>query len=67
MFIVQFHSILERDDALEHNVVYYDKKPLVMKSWTIGKTIREEDIAGILVWATFPELDFKFLSEGLSK
>ena len=47
MSIVQFDSILERDDALKHSMVYYDKKPLAMKSWTIGKTISEEEIARI--------------------
>ena len=46
-FIVQFDSILERDDSLKHSMVYYDKKPLAMKSWTIGKTITKEEIARI--------------------
>ncbi|KAJ8453105.1 hypothetical protein Cgig2_014868 [Carnegiea gigantea] len=54
---VRFHSILERDEVLKQNFIYFDKKPLIMRAWMLGE-----------VCVSFPDLDIKYDSrEVLSK
>lgn len=39
VFIVRFHSVMERDEVLAHDFVYFEKKPLVMKTWCVGQYV----------------------------
>ena len=38
-----------------------------MKAWALGQQVNEEDLAKFSEWITFPDLNFKYWSKGLSK
>lgn len=45
---------------LKTNFVYFDKKPLIMKTWAVEQPVDKEAISKVPVWVKFPELDLKF-------
>ena len=51
IFIFRFHTILEQDELLKHNFWYFDKKPLVLKPWSVVQTVNKEDIACFVILA----------------
>ncbi|KAJ8433999.1 hypothetical protein Cgig2_012692 [Carnegiea gigantea] len=69
VFIVRFHLVLKRDATLKNSCVYFDKKKTPnYLSMVLGQTMNKNDLARILIWITFPELNFKYWSkEGLNK
>jgi len=68
VFIDRFHSVMERDEVLRQDFVYFEEKPLVMKICCVGQCVETNEIAKILVWVKFPEFDFTFWSkEGVNK
>jgi len=60
VFIDRFHSVMERDEVLRQDFVYFEEKPLVMKICCVGQCVETNEIAKILVWVEFPELILRF-------
>ncbi|KAJ8428289.1 LOW QUALITY PROTEIN: hypothetical protein Cgig2_027421 [Carnegiea gigantea] len=51
---------MEQDEILKIKFVYFDKKLMVLKPWSIDQPIEKAMIAGIPVWSKFPKRDLKF-------
>ncbi|KAJ8420651.1 LOW QUALITY PROTEIN: hypothetical protein Cgig2_014183 [Carnegiea gigantea] len=68
VFLIRFHTTLERDEVTRHRLVYFDKKPMNLKPWTAGQTASKDDIASLPIWVKLHGLKWKFWSsQGLSK
>ena len=60
--------MLERDEVLKQNFIYFNKKTLIMSAWTLLQEINKDKLARIPVWVRFPQLDYKYWrKKGLSK
>ncbi|CAI8613356.1 unnamed protein product [Vicia faba] len=59
MFIVRFNLAQERDAILQEGYIFFDKKPMVMKSWNHTTNFKKEDIHAIPIWIRLEEIDIK--------
>lgn len=46
VFIVRFHSVLERDEI----IVYFDHKPMIVKVWNVDQSFDKNEISTFPIW-----------------
>lgn len=60
MFIVRFHNIEQRDIILKEGFQFFDKKPMIVKSWNSDMNFHKDDLKIVHMWIQLPALDLKY-------
>ncbi|XP_062114462.1 uncharacterized protein LOC133825549 [Humulus lupulus] len=63
VFMVRFNTVEQRDNVLKNGIMFFDKKPLIMKPWTAHEDFRKEDIQRVPVWIQLANLELKYWGE----
>ncbi|KAL2929464.1 Cysteine proteinase [Bienertia sinuspersici] len=59
---IRLDSKQNGDQAL-HEHFFFDKKPVVMKPWTLEVDLTKEEVRFVPVWIHFPKFDLKYWGE----
>ncbi|XP_062114662.1 uncharacterized protein LOC133825776 [Humulus lupulus] len=63
IFIVRFVTVEQRNQVLNNGILFFDKKPLVMKSWSAQEDFRKESFQKVPIWVQLSNLDLKYWGE----
>ncbi|XP_062114379.1 uncharacterized protein LOC133825461 [Humulus lupulus] len=63
VFIVRFNTVEQRDFVLNNGIMFFDKKPLIMKPWNANDDFKKEDMQQVPIWIQLTNLDLKYWGE----
>lgn len=63
IFIVRFNSVEIRDDVLQKGVVFFNKRPVIMKPWDAEVSLTKSDIRSVPIWIQLENLELKYWGE----
>uniref|UniRef100_A0A803PE41 DUF4283 domain-containing protein n=1 Tax=Cannabis sativa TaxID=3483 RepID=A0A803PE41_CANSA len=63
IFLIQFHSIEERDEILKGGYIFFNRRPVVMKPWDSKVNFKKEDVKVVPIWVHLDDLDLKYWGE----
>ncbi|XP_062099607.1 uncharacterized protein LOC133805439 [Humulus lupulus] len=63
IIIVRFVTVEQRNQVLNNGILFFDKKPLVMKSWSALEDFRKETFQKVPIWIQLSNLDLKYWGE----
>ncbi|XP_062089160.1 uncharacterized protein LOC133795723 [Humulus lupulus] len=60
VFIVRFQNMEDRDKVISGGYIFFDKKPLIMKTWNPRDDFTKEDVKKVPIWIQLGGLDIKY-------
>lgn len=64
LFLVRLKSLAQWDEILARGFQFFDKKPVVMKAWTVDMKLTKEEVKTVPIWIQLHNLDLKYLGGG---
>ncbi|XP_062103928.1 uncharacterized protein LOC133815057 [Humulus lupulus] len=63
VYIVRFNTVEQSDFVLNNGIMFFDKKPLIMKPWNANDDFKKEDMQQVPIWIQLTNLDLKYWGE----
>lgn len=60
IFIVRFHTLENKTNAMVDGVKMFDEKPLIIQPWGTNMDLRKTNVERVPIWVRFPDFDTKF-------
>ncbi|KAF4373759.1 hypothetical protein G4B88_009333 [Cannabis sativa] len=60
IFNIRFNSIDDRDSVLNGSYIFFNRRPVIMKSWDPNTNFKKKDVKVIPIWIQLEDLDLKY-------